>query len=323
MISSDITLSIIIVSYNTAQVTIDCISSIYAADWKSDFEIIVIDNNSHDDSVERIKREFPQVRLIENPDNKLFSIANNQGAKIAKGKYLLLLNSDTLVSGDNLQRMIDFFETCPKDVICIGPKILNADGTLQSCGYPSSGALLPHIASLFHLNRILPLHVIDATLDRNPNRTHRAGWVSGACMMMPRDLYNQIGGLNEKLIFYGEEPEFGYRTRKLGYKTIYFSDASIIHLGGVSTKKDIDKEVAFEKDIAQYNSLIQLTIGAKKAIRVAWWTRLSYKLKRIFHPDKAYFDERIVHETKVMKYFKSQLVAKRRYSGGGKQQTAN
>lgn len=131
---SRLKLSIIIVNFNTCDITRQCLESIYNAEWRDNFEIIVIDNNSQDGSVDMIAKEFPEVRLIANKDNKLFAIANNQGAEIAKGKYLLLLNSDTIVEKDNLQKMIDFFETQPDDVICIGPKILNPDRTLQSCG---------------------------------------------------------------------------------------------------------------------------------------------------------------------------------------------
>ncbi len=268
--------------------------------------MIVVDNNSSDNSLSRIRKEYPQVKVIVNNENRLFAIANNQGASIAKGKYLLLLNSDTLVDGDNLQRMIDFFDTCHKDVICIGPKVLNRDGSLQSFGQPEWGSRFQHIAKLFHLNRILPLHLISEPLDRNPDRTHRTGWVVGACMMIPRKLYQEVGGLNENLVFYGEEPEFGYRTKRLGYKTLYYAGASIVHLGGVSSKST-KKEYSFERDINEYDSLVRLTVGAREAIRITWWTRMSYKLKRMFHPDKEYFNSRIAHETRVMRYFQKQL----------------
>lgn len=297
-------LSIIIVSYNTSQITLDCLHSIFNATWRSEFEVIVVDNNSKDDSVKLIKQEFPKVHLIENKDNKLFAIANNQGVKIAKGKYVLLLNSDTIVEGDNIQRMIDFFEKCHQNVICIGPKVLNKDGSLQSCGYTSISNLVQHVCHLFFLDRILPLRFISKRYDCNPNRTRETGWVVGACMMIPRELYNKFGGLNESLIFYGEEPEFGYRTEKMGYKTMYYADASIIHLGGASTEKSMHD---FEKGMAQYHSLVALTVGVRHALRVAKWTRLSYRLKRLLHSNKAYFDDCIEYESKVIEYFRMHL----------------
>ena len=99
-------LSIIIVSYNTVDILEDCLHSIYSSHWKCSFEVIVVDNNSHDGSVMMIKDKFKDVVLIENKENKLFSIANNQGASIAKGKYLLLLNSDTLVYGEDRKSVV-------------------------------------------------------------------------------------------------------------------------------------------------------------------------------------------------------------------------
>lgn len=240
------TLSIIIVSYNTKDILDDCLGTIYSAEWTSSFEIIVVDNNSQDGSVEMLKDKYPQVKVIANTDNKLFAIANNQGAKIAKGEYLLLLNSDTLVWEDNLQKMVDFFESAPSDVICIGPRVLNKDKSLQSCGYPNGGyrekiclCLKLHkffnprvIGKLFHLKG----------LPQDTKEIRQVGWVSGACMMMRTELYKKIGGLNENIEFYGEEPEFGYRTSRLGYKTLYFPQSEIIHLGGASTKKEKRRE---------------------------------------------------------------------------------
>lgn len=303
---SKVRLSIIIVSFNTKEITANCIKSIYNAKWRSEYEVILVDNNSQDGSVENIRQNFPDVKVIANSDNKLFSIANNQGAAIARGEYLLLLNSDTIVDSDNLQKMIDFYETCDSRVVCIGPKILNPDGSLQSCGFPQwGGSIMNHVLNLFRVNRFLPVHWLFPTLEYNPNKTHQVGWVSGSCMMIRRELYNKLGGLNENLVFYGEEPEFGYRTKKLGYKTIYFPEATIIHLGGASTDKE--QVLSFEKDIAQYDSLVSETIGYKKAIAITKWTRLALRIKSLLNPKNDYVKSRIDHEGKVADYFRNKL----------------
>lgn len=300
-------LSIVIVSYNTRDITDQCLASIEQATWCSPYEVIVVDNNSSDGSVDMIAAKHPQVRLIQNRDNRLFAIANNQGVAEANGEYVLLLNSDTIVKGDNLQNMINYFDTLAEDVICVGPKVLNADGSLQSCGFAEWGNIFQHVSSLFHLNRLLPLHYFCAPLDRRPDVAHRTGWVVGACMMMRRNLYQKVGGLNERLVFYGEEPEFGFRSKRMGYKTLYWPGAEIIHLGGVSTSTDKAKKYSFEKDIAEYDSLVSETVGYRKAILITWYTRLSLKFKRLCHPNKAYFDSRIEHETKVIQYFKNKV----------------
>lgn len=309
--NEDILLSIIIVSFNTKDTTKQCLESIYCADWKDNFEIIVVDNNSSDGSVEMIRNTFPQVKIVSNKDNKLFAKANNQGAKIASGKYLLLLNSDTIVERDNLQKMITYFEKLPNDVICIGPKILNSDKSVQSCGAPQWGNFLHHFVSLFRLNKILPLHFFSELLYQRPDKTHRTGYVAGCCMMIPRNKYLEVGGLNENLFFYGEEPEFGYRTNKQGYKTIYYADAFIIHLGGVSTKSQKAEKYSFEKDIREYDSLIRETIGYKKAIKWNTLTLISLKVKKLFYRDKDFVASRIEHERRVIKYFKNKVYSKK------------
>lgn len=269
--------------------------------------MIVVDNNSHDGSVEMIRERFPQVKLIANPDNRLFAIANNQGAEIANGDYLLLLNSDTLVYDDNLQRMVDFFDRQAPDVICIGPKILNHDKTIQSYGAPDYG-YAEHFICQMGLHKRLPiLGKIWKSLPTSPNLTHRVGWVSGSCMMVRRLLYNQVGGLNEKLVFYGEEPEFGFRTRQLGFRTLYFHEAEIIHLAGVSTKKSQVKKVkAFEEDMKQYESLIRLTNGFQGAINVTRLTILAARLKKMIGYETSAMDKKIAHETKVLRHLKQQ-----------------
>lgn len=305
---SGLKLSIIIVSFNTRNVTRQCLESIYKAEWRDNFEIIVVDNNSEDGSLEMIKTEFPKVKLIANKDNKLFAIANNQGAKVANGKYLLLLNSDTIVEKDNLQKMIDFFETQPNDVICVGPKILNPDRTLQSCGNFQWGKKFHQYVFLYGLHKLLPLHRFWPVLDRRPDVTHRTGWVAGCCMMIPRDKYMQVGGLNENLVFYGEEPEFGFRTDRLGYKTVYYAGAQIIHLGGVSTASDKAKKYSFEKDIKEYDGLVSQTVGYREAIAITKRTRNSLKIKRLFYRNKVYIDSRIKHEAKVIEYFRNKLL---------------
>lgn len=307
-INCNIILSIIIVSYNTKQVTDDCLQSIYNAKWTSPYEIIVVDNNSQDGSVQMIKEKYPQVILIENNENKLFAKANNQGAAIAKGKYLLLLNSDTLVWDDNIQRMVAFFETQPDDIICIGPRILNQDRSLQACGYPTPGSLPALFAQLFKLQRIIPARNIEAIfgfkgLPRDEKR--EVGWVSGACMMMNSKKYREVGGLNERIEYYGEEPEFGYRTwHKYRYRTIYYPEAEIIHFGGMSSEKQEDNATNRTNAHRRYALLIRETIGYSKGI---WSSRLvifSIIIKWIFHPNKDYFRKAYLYEKEVIQYLK-------------------
>ena len=304
-------LSIIIVSYNTCDVTCDCLGSIYAAQWRTPFEIIVVDNASHDGSVDKIRERFPQIKIIANEENLLFSRANNQGAEIARGEYLLLLNSDTLVKDDNLQRMVDYFDTLPRDVICIGPKVLNPDGSIQSYGWA-----LPSVAErfcmCFKIHRFFPfIERLIRGLPVYPDRIREAGWVVGACMMMRAELYRKVGGLNENVEFYGEEPEFGYRTSKrYGLRTVYYPDASIVHLGGVSTKKSTvacaDTQVE-ETRLRRYAKLQRETVGYAYAIWMSRVVIFAGYIKWLVSSDKKYFKDAISYEKRVVKYLQDKL----------------
>lgn len=298
----DCKLSIIIVSYNTKGLTNNCIASIYKSILNYSFEIIVVDNHSTDGSVEMIREKYPSVILVENTTNFLFAIANNQGAKIARGEFLLLLNSDTLVSGDNLQKMVSFFSSLSHQVICVGPKILNMDNSIQSSGYPNPG-LRACFCLCFRLYRILPSVFVEKCfgikgLPRKKKVIRQVGWVSGACMMVRTKEYLAMGGLNENIEFYGEEPEFGYRTAKFHYQTFYYPYAEIVHYGGQSTKKITDDEIKLRR----YALLQRETVGYSKSI---WMSRIvlaSAYLKKIISSNKEYFIQAILWEKKVIHY---------------------
>ena len=298
-------LSIIIVSFNTKEVTRNCLNSILNAQWRSSYEIIIVDNNSQDGSVEMIREEFKMVKLIANSDNRLFSIANNQGAAIASGRWLFLLNSDTLIYDDQIQRLLDYADSLPEDVVCVGPKVLNADKTLQSQGCFGSSHYDMFVKH-FKVDRLLPaflgkLVLPPATYRWNTNIPHEVGWVVGAAMLMRTETYLKIGGLNEQLEFYGEEPEFGYRSKKLGYKTIYYPDANLIHLGGVSTKKSAKKD--WDVDLRRYLKIVEQTYGYNYASGTSRITKLAYQLK-YFVTRNPKILELIKGEQRVIDYFK-------------------
>ena len=202
-------LSIIIVSYITKDLFYQCIASIKRSKMNFSYEVIVIDNASHDDSVEMLETKYPEVKLIKNTVNRLFAIPNNQGAEIATGEYLFLLNSDTIVYDDNISRIVDYMDNVDKYIVCVGPKILNADKSLQAqgmCGNSHWSAFCHH----FKLGRLLPAFIgrwvlPPATYSWNSNIPHEVGWVTGCAMMIRREEYMKIGGLNENLEFYGED----------------------------------------------------------------------------------------------------------------------
>ena len=232
-------LSIIIVNYNVKEFLQNLLHSISKSSIKINHEIIIIDNASNDGSVEFIREKFPEVALIASKTNLGFSKANNIGMRQSSGKYILLLNPDTLVSEDTFEKMIRFFEENPL-VGLAGCKILNPDGTLQlACrrSFPgpwTSFCKVTGLSNLFPKSRIFARYNL-TYLD--PNETYEVDAVSGSFMIFRKDVYEKIGGLDEKFFMYGEDLDFCYRVQKSGYKVFYVPSTQIIHYKGESTKR--------------------------------------------------------------------------------------
>ncbi len=232
-------LSIIIVNWNTCDLTRQTLSAIFAETHGFEYEVIVIDNNSKDASVQMIKQEFPQVVLIENTENVGFGKANNQGMKIAQGEYMFLLNSDTVVLDRAVNVLVAYLDE-HRDVMCVGPKLLNGDMTFQhACrrNLPNPKNAFFHLFGLvkiFKKNK----HVVSyKRLSDNPDITEPVEAISGAGMMFRREVFEKIGGFDERFFFYGEDLDWCKRIGDQGWSIVYVSEARIIHLGGSSSKK--------------------------------------------------------------------------------------
>jgi GT2 family glycosyltransferase len=270
-------LSIIIVSYNTCEITLDCIDSIYKSKLNFTFEIIVVDNNSTDHSVFKLKQLYPQIRLIENTSNLLFAYANNQGAAIANSEYLLLLNSDTLIIEKELEKLLIYADKMDKTVAAFGPLIINADYSIQSEGYPLPG-VWERITMAFKLMKFIkPAKLAVLLLPRGTPQISKlnreVGWVSGCCILVKKEIYDLIGGLNEYLGFYGEEVEFCWKLHKNGFSTHLVTEAKVVHLGGKSSNVKFLKDINFV--LEGYAQLQKHTVGFRKAIvmsRIVLWS---------------------------------------------------
>lgn len=240
-------LSIIIVNYNVKEFLQNLIHSIYKAGANLTYEIIVVDNASDDGSVEFLQEKFPDIKLFANTENLGFSKANNIGLKAAKGKYLLLLNPDTLVSEDTFEKMIEFFRNTP-DAGLAGCKILNPDGTLQlACrrSFPgpwTSFSKVTGLSNLFPKSRLFARYNL-TYLDEN--KTYEVDAISGSFMMIKREVYEKIGGLDEQFFMYGEDLDWCYRIQKSGFKVYYVHSTQIIHYKGESTRRSSLDETKF------------------------------------------------------------------------------
>jgi len=230
-------LTIVIVNWNTRELLLACLRSIRPQDLPFTVEIIVVDNASTDQSVEAVKTQFPEVVVICNQTNLGFAKANNQAIKIARGEYILLLNSDAVLLDDALTQMAGLLEE-KAEVAAVGTKLLNGDHSLQlsACGFPTVATLV--FEALF-LDRLFPRSRVFGQYyltywDHNDVRA--VGYVAGACLMVRGSVIADIGPLDEGYFMYAEEMDWCYRMSQRGYRTFYLPTAEVIHYGGQSSK---------------------------------------------------------------------------------------
>ncbi len=212
-------LSVIILNWNTRKLLQECLQTLTRPHNGLDVEVIVVDNASSDDSRDMVRREFPQVKLIANPMNLGFGAGNNVGIPTSAGRYVLFLNSDTQVTEGALKSLVDYADANP-DVGILGPKLLNADGSLQySCRqYPNLATGFLHNTPL---GRLLPKnrHAADYLMKNWDHATPRdVDWVSGAALMIRRACLDQIGGFDEDYYMYCEDVDLCWRANHVSVR---------------------------------------------------------------------------------------------------------
>jgi len=231
-------LSVIILNYNVRYFLELCVLSVQKALENVDGEIIVIDNNSQDNSCEMMKRRFPKVKLIENKENSGFPKGNNIGVAVAKGEYICILNPDTVVAEDTFTKVLAFAKK-QKELGIVGVKLI--DGTGNFLPESKRGIPTPFVA----FTKITGLYKIFPTTfgkyyaqHLSENETGKVDILVGAFMLMKRDLYNEIGGFDENCFMYSDDIDLSYMALKKGKSNYYFHETSVIHYKGESTVKD-------------------------------------------------------------------------------------
>lgn len=238
-------ISIIIVNYNVKDFLFGCLKSIREAIGNLKVETIVVDNNSLDGSVEYLQPLFPEVQFIALDDNLGFARANNIGIEKAKGKYLLILNPDTLLRNDTLRVMYDYMET-HTDCGIAGCKVLNPDGSFQvACrrGFPTPWVAFSKLFGLQSLFPNSPLFAQYNQLFRSIDETYEIDAVIGAFMFCRSDLIKEIGGFDTEFFMYGEDLDLCRQVKLRGWKVIFVHTTSIIHYKGESTKRSSINDV--------------------------------------------------------------------------------
>ncbi|HOX96063.1 MAG TPA: glycosyltransferase family 2 protein [Candidatus Woesebacteria bacterium] len=245
-------LAVIIVNYNTRQLLDDCLASVYRADSpKGGLQVVVVDNASVDDSMDMVAKKYPGVISIRNSENLGFAKANNVGVNAADAKYVLFLNSDTVVNKYSLVKPLKYLKTHPK-VGAITIKLFLKDGSLDydnHRGYPTPWTSISKFlgfAKLFPKSTFFnSYHLGFQKLDK----IHQIPVAAGSYMMMPTDLFIKIGMWDETYFFYGEDIDLCYRVNAAGYKIIYYPKVSTLHLRGASSglRKENAKSAVSDK----------------------------------------------------------------------------
>ncbi len=243
-----IELSIIIVNFNVKELLEQTLISARKAAHNFAHEIFVVDNASTDGSIGIVRQKFPDVKLIANKENVGFGKANNQAMRLAQGKFLVILNPDTIVQEDTFSVIIDFFKKNP-DAGMAGCKILNPDGSLQLACRRSFPTPWVGFTRIIGLSRIFPKSKVFGKYNLtylDPDETYEVEAISGSFMMVRKEVAQEVGFFDESFFMYGEDLDWCYRIKEAGWKIYYIPDTKIIHFKGESTKKaGIDLTIEF------------------------------------------------------------------------------
>ncbi len=275
--------SIIIVSYNTENLTRNCLKSIFEQTKDIDFEVIVVDNASHDGSVQMIKTEFPEVKVIENDKNPGFGGANNLGLKIAQGKYVFYLNSDTIVLNNAVKMFFDYFENDKTNTVgALGCNLINENHEVVSSYYEEYMPLRKRCATFFRTwlgtnYRTLKYFFTHKKEEIKQVEVKKEYFIGEVTTIIGADLFvrnNELAKFDERFFMYYEEEDLQLQLHKVGLKSFLIEGPQIIHLEGGSTEKPVSSKV--------------FVWGSKKRI----WTWIS--CYRLYEKNTSGFGQRVL-----------------------------
>ncbi|MFB3882494.1 MAG: glycosyltransferase family 2 protein [Armatimonadota bacterium] len=247
-------LSVCIVNWNTRQDLEEALRSVTESIPGLDLEVIVLDNASQDGSADMVRRQFPQVALIENRENAGFARGYNAAARRSTGRYLLVLNPDTIVHRGALGRLVEFMDAHP-EAGAVGPRLLNSDGTLQfSCRrFPRPAAAMLRNTFLGRLvpgNRFTRDYLMQ---DWDHSSQRQVDWVSGAAICIRREAWEQTGGFDEGYFMYAEDMDWCLRAEQAGWRVYYLPDAVITHrIGRSSDQRPLAMVIQFHRSAARF-----------------------------------------------------------------------
>jgi GT2 family glycosyltransferase len=229
-------LSIVVLCWNDLKVIGDCLRSIYLGTHNIEFEVIISDNGSTDGTVEFIRREFPQVLIIENGRNLRFALGNNVGIQAGKGEYTLILNPDTTIHERALDRWIEFADRHP-EAGGFGCRVLNPDGSYQGSARPFPTIWREWLAALRlqSLGHLSDLFLADKYVRWKGTSERVIDWQAGCCLLVRSDLLKRLGGFDERFYYYYEDVDLCHRIWDASFPIVFAPEVIITHLGGQST----------------------------------------------------------------------------------------
>ncbi len=243
--SAERKLTVLVVSYNTRELTLACLASVQAETRNLDYEVIVVDNASRDGTAEAVARDFPPVQLVCPEENRGFAKANNLAAGMATGEWLLLLNPDTVILDGAIDKALAFAAKQSGDVI-VGGRTLFADGRLNPLSCHNRPTPWSVFCAAIGLARLFPGSVVfnaEALGSWKRDSVRQVDAISGCFLLIRRALWNRLGGFDESFFMYGEETDLCLRAEKLGARCLVCPEATLIHHGGASERVRADKMV--------------------------------------------------------------------------------
>ena len=272
--SSSLAMSIVLVCWNNKTYLDPCLKSLYESHLGYSFDVVVVDNGSTDGGLEMLRDQYPEVKIIANGSNLGLSKASNQGILATSGRYVLLLNNDTIVNRAALESMVAYLDPHP-EAGAVGGKLLNEDGSFQG-GYAKFSTLSEEflIATGFG-DRFAPGYPSHF----DSNRPIAVGWLSSACLLVRRAALDQVGLLEEDYFIYGDEADLQYRLYRAGWQVVYLPQATTIHFGGRSMNRWKRRKMVYRGKLLFYQKnygwwrtfLLRLMFGIISLFKAFVW----------------------------------------------------
>lgn len=275
-------LSIVLVCWNNKAYLDPCLKSLYETGLKNTFDVVVVDNGSTDGSQQMLAEKYREVKIVQNSSNVGLGKASNQGIEATKGRYILLLNNDTIVNGPSFDAMVNFMDENPS-AGAVGGKLLNSDGTTQSC-YNYFPTLREDFLVATRLGELIRPGY-PAVM--NGEKIESVDWLGSACLMVRRSALNEVGLLDEGYFIYGDEADLQYRLKKAGWKIYFLPEATTIHYGGRSMDRWRRRKMVYRGKMLFYQKhygflmtmLLRLMLGLLSLVKMILWA-FTYFLPR-------------------------------------------